>query len=66
MKDTKSQRDHLQILGSGGRGDVPGFGADIIDDGLLEPWDEEVGAFVNNLENTVSSHKQILNNKVPL
>ena len=49
MKDTKGEGDHLQILGSGGGGDISGFGADVIDDGLLEPWDKKVSAFIDNL-----------------
>lgn len=49
VKNTESQGNHLQILGSGGGGDVSGLGADIVYDGLLEPWDEEVGSFVDNL-----------------
>lgn len=49
VEDTQGQRDHLEILGAGGGGDVAGLGADIVDDGALEPRDEEVGSLVDNL-----------------
>lgn len=56
VKDTESQRHHLEILGAGSGGDIARFGANVIDDGLLEPWDEEVCAFIDDLvaESTVS------------
>lgn len=49
VEDTESQGDHLEILGPGSGGDVAGLSADIVDDGALEPWDEEVGSLVDNL-----------------
>ncbi len=48
MQHPQRQADHLQILAAGRGGDVPGFGADIVDDGLLQPGDEEMCAFVDD------------------
>jgi hypothetical protein len=50
VEDTKGQRDHLQVLGSGGGRDVAGLSADIVDDGTLQPRNEEVSSLVNNLQ----------------
>lgn len=49
MQDSQRQTDHLQVLTSGGGGDVARLRADIVDDGLLQPGDEEMGAFVDHL-----------------
>jgi hypothetical protein len=43
-QDTASNVDHLQVLGTGQGGNVARFGADIIDNGSLEPWDTNVGS----------------------
>ena len=48
MQHPQRQADHLQILAAGRGGDVPGFGADVVDDGLLQPGDEEMCAFVDD------------------
>lgn len=48
MQDTQGQTDHLQILAPGGGGDIARFGADIVDDRPLQPWDQEMRAFVHN------------------
>lgn len=49
VEDTEGQRHHLEILGASSGGDVARFGANVIDDGLLEPWDEEVRALIDDL-----------------
>lgn len=49
MQDSQGQADHLQVLTSSGGGDVTGLCADIVDDGLLQPGDQEVGALVDDL-----------------
>lgn len=38
----------MQILAAGRGGDVPGLGADIIYDGLLQPRNEEMGALIHD------------------
>ena len=48
MQHPQRQADHLQILAPGRGRDVSGFGADVIDDGFLQPRDEEVCAFVDD------------------
>lgn len=48
MQDTKGQADHLQIFASRRSGDVARFGADIVDDGPLQPRDQEMSAFVHH------------------
>lgn len=48
MQNSQGQADHLQILAAGGGGDVSGFGADIVDDGLLQPRNEEMCAFIHD------------------
>ena len=48
MQHSQRQANHLQILAAGRGRDIPGFGADIVDDGLLQPRDEEVCAFVDD------------------
>ena len=49
MQDPQREADHLQVLGSGRGSDVPRLGADIEDDGPLQPGDEEVSALVDDL-----------------
>ena len=48
MQDSEGQADHLQILGAGGGRDDARLGANIEDDGLLQPWDQEVCALVDD------------------
>lgn len=56
MQNSEGQANHLQVLAAGGCRDVPRLGAHIIDDRLLEPWNEEVGAFVDDaLANTAQT-----------
>ena len=56
VQNSESQANHLQVLAAGGCGDVSGLGAHIVDDRLLEPGNEEVGAFVDNaLANTAQT-----------
>ena len=57
MEHTEGQGDHLEILGAGGGGDVAGLSADIVDDGALEPRDEEVSSLVDDLRGGVSGSK---------
>lgn len=56
MQNSQGQADHLQVLTAGGCGDVSRLGAHIVDDRLLEPGNEEVGAFVDDaLANTAQT-----------
>lgn len=56
MQNSEGQANHLQVLAAGGCGDVSRLGAHIVDDRLLEPGNEEVGAFVDNaLANTAET-----------
>jgi len=48
VQDSESQAHHLQVLAAGGCGDVPRLGAHIVDDRLLKPGNEEVGALVDD------------------
>lgn len=48
MQHSQRQTNHLQILAAGRGGDVPGFGAYIIDDGLLQPRNEKMGALIHD------------------
>ena len=48
MKNSEGQANHLQVLAAGGCRDVSRLGAHIVDDRLLEPGNEEVGAFVDD------------------
>lgn len=48
MQDTQGQTDHLQILASSGGGDVTRFGADIVDDRLLQPRNQKMRAFAHD------------------
>jgi hypothetical protein len=48
VQDSESQADHLQILGTGGGGDVARLCADVVDDALLQPGDEEVSSLAHN------------------
>jgi hypothetical protein len=48
VQDSESQADHLQILGTGGGGDVARLCADVVDDALLQPGNEEVSSLAHN------------------
>ena len=48
MQNSEGQANHLQILAAGGGGDVSRLGADIVDDGLLQPGNEEMCAFIHD------------------
>ena len=48
MQHPQRQADHLQILAASRGRDVPGFGADVVDDGFLQPRDQEVCAFIDD------------------
>lgn len=48
VEDSEGERNHLQILGAGGSGDVSGLGSDVEDDVLLEPGHEEVGSLADD------------------
>jgi hypothetical protein len=48
VQHSEGQANHLQVLAAGGCGDVPRLGAHIVDDRLLEPGNEEVGALVHD------------------
>ena len=48
MQHPQRQADHLQILAASGSRDIPGFGTDVVDDGLLQPRDQEMCAFVDD------------------
>lgn len=49
MQDPQGQTDHLEILAAGGGGDVARLGADIVDDGALQPGNQEVGALIDDV-----------------
>lgn len=49
VQDTQGEADHLQVLAAGHCGDAPRLGADVKDDALLQPGDEEVGALVDDV-----------------
>lgn len=49
MQHSQRQADHLQILATGRRGDVPGLGTDVEVDGLLQPGNQEVRALLANI-----------------
>lgn len=49
VQHTQSQADHLQVLTTRGGRDVAGLGANIIDNGSLQPRDEEVCTLVHDL-----------------
>jgi hypothetical protein len=56
VQNSEGQANHLQVLAAGGCGDVPRLGAHIVDDCLLEPGNEEVGALVDDaLANTAQT-----------
>lgn len=48
MQHSQRQANHLQILAAGRGGYVSGFGAYIIDDGLLQPRNEEMGTLIHD------------------
>ena len=39
MQHPQRQADHLQVLTTSRSRDISGFGADIVDDGFLQPGD---------------------------
>lgn len=48
MQDPQRQAHHLQVLASGGGGDVPGLRPHVEDDAALQPGNEEVCALVDD------------------
>lgn len=48
VQHSERQAHHLQVLAAGSCRDVPGFCAHIVDDSLLQPGDEEMGALVDH------------------
>ena len=48
VQDSESQANHLQILGTGGGRDVARLCADIVDDALLQPGNQEVSSLAHN------------------
>jgi len=46
---TAGDVDHLQILCAGEGGDVAWFRTDVVGDGGFEPWEAQMGAFVEDL-----------------
>lgn len=48
VQHSERQADHLQVLAAGGCGDVPGLGAHIVYNRLLQPGNKEVGSLVDN------------------
>lgn len=48
MQHPQRQADHLEILAASRSRDIPGFGADIVDDGFLQPRDQEMRALVDD------------------
>jgi hypothetical protein len=56
VQNSEGQANHLQVLAAGGCGDVSRLGAHIVDDRLLEPGNEEVGALIDDaLANTAQT-----------
>lgn len=49
VQHSQRKSNHLQILATGGRGNVPRSRPHIIDDGLLQPRNQEVCALVDDL-----------------
>jgi len=49
MQHPERQAHHLQVLTPRRRTDIAWFGPDVVHDRALEPWDEEVCAFVHDL-----------------
>ena len=49
MQHPQRQADHLQILAASRSRDVPGFGADVVDDGFLQPRDQKMRALVDDI-----------------
>lgn len=50
MKNPQCQTDHLQVFGPSSGRDISWLGADVVDNSLLEPRDEEVGSLIDNLD----------------
>ena len=49
MKNPQRQTNHLQILASRGRANIPRFRPHIIDNSFLKPGDEEMCSFLHDL-----------------
>ena len=49
MQYPQRERNHLQILASRCRANVPRPRADIVDNGPLQPWYQKVGALIGDL-----------------
>jgi hypothetical protein len=49
MQHSQCQANHLQILASGCRRNVSWLCSDIVDNALLQPWDQEMGSFADDL-----------------
>lgn len=64
VQNPQRQTDHLQVLGARGGRDISGLGADVVDDGLLQPRDEEVGSLINHLHSLSALHSFI--HSIPL
>lgn len=49
VQHTQRQADHLQILGAGRRGDIPGLGSHVVDDAPLQPGNQEMRSLADHL-----------------
>ena len=50
MQHSQTHVDHLEVLAAGGRGEQLWARPDVVDDGVLEPWDSgEEGGVVSNV-----------------
>ncbi|CAL5333164.1 unnamed protein product [Camellia sinensis] len=49
VRKTKSEVDHLEIFGAGDGREGVGTSSDVENVGSLEPWDEEMGSFADEL-----------------
>lgn len=60
MEHAQGEADHLQVFAASGGADIPGLGTHIVDDGPLEPRDEEMRALVDyaflDARNAVEDH----------
>jgi hypothetical protein len=48
MQDPESQAHHLQVFAAGRRRDISWLCPNIVDNTLLQPWDQKVRALVHN------------------
>ena len=48
MQYSQRQTDHLHILAASGCTDIPRLRSDIVDDGLLQPGNKKVCAFIDD------------------